>query len=89
VRVFYIMLVTAAIAVVVVLAAVIASGWSDADGRASRNTTSAVAGALANCDNLTGAEKERCLERRQAGAASSARGPVRETKPGGATDVRR
>lgn len=81
-RVFYIMLGVAAVAVLVALVAVISSGW-EGEGRAVRDTTTAVEGSRRDCGALTGSEKERCLEDRDRGALSPG-AALREMKPGSA-----
>lgn len=76
-RVFYIMIAVAVIAIAVALVAVVGSGWDDTEGRASRNTTTAVEGTAPDCDKLPEAERAACRDRLR---ASSAGAPVREMK---------
>ena len=61
-RTFYIMAAVAVIAIAVALIAVLSRG--DAPQSASRDTTSAVAGSARDCGNMTGVDKERCLQQK-------------------------
>lgn len=81
VRVFYIMIAVAVVAIAVAVAVVVGSGWHDTEGRASRDTTTAVEGSAPDCDKLPEAERAACRDKLR---ASSAGAPVREVKPGAA-----